>query len=278
MTKFASQYTGERALYGIKDEELNNIEFHDGESPLKETSNLKLNNITFSYKYPLWYSNNIILKKSLFNEMSRSGIWYTNNIKLIDSTVDAPKEFRRCKKVSIINSKFSKAEETLWNCKDVYIKDSYFNGDYLLKNSTNVTLENVRVDGNYIFDGGKNIIVKNCYLNSKDSFWNVKNATIYNSTIIGEYIGWNSENLTFINCKIESIQGFCYVKNLKLIDCEIKNTNLAFEYTTINATIKAQNLSIKNPIKGKIVVDRVDDIILDEKYINPKKTKIIVGK
>lgn len=277
MTKFASEYSGERSLYGLKNEKLNNIEFHDGESPLKETRNLELDNITFSYKYPLWYSNNIIVKNTKFNLMSRSGIWYTNNIKLIDCVVDAPKEFRRCKNVTIINTNFSIADETLWNCQKVNIKDSYFKGDYLLMNSSNIIMENVKVDGNYIFDGGKNIIVKNSYLNSKDSFWNVKNATVYDSTIIGEYIGWNSQNLTFINCKIESIQGFCYVKNLKLINCEIINTNLAFEYSTLNATIKAQNLSIKNPIKGKIIVDKVDEIILDPKCINPKKTKIIVG-
>lgn len=271
-------FTGERALYNIDNAKIINSKFFDGESPLKECKNLDLLNVTFSYKYPLWYSKNIKVSNTTFNLMSRSGIWYTNNITLKDSTVDAPKEFRRCNKVNIINTNFSIADETLWSCKNINIKDSYFKGDYLMMNSNNIKCENIKVDGNYIFDGCSNIEVRNSYLNSKDSFWNCKNAVIYDSTIIGEYIGWNSENLTFVRCNIESIQGFCYVKNLRLIDCNIKDSNLIFEYSTVNANITCQNVSIKNPIKGKINIDKCDEIILDKDLINPKKVKIRISE
>ena len=54
--------------------------------------------------------------------------------------------------------------------------------------------------------------------------------TVYDSTIIGEYLAWNSKNVTFINCTIESLQGLCYIENLKMINCTLMNTTLAFEY------------------------------------------------
>ena len=48
-------YTGERALFMLKDAYLEGVTFHDGESPLKESANLELVNCTFKWKDPIWY-------------------------------------------------------------------------------------------------------------------------------------------------------------------------------------------------------------------------------
>ena len=260
---------GERSLFKGKNLIINNSTFKDGESPLKESNNIKVNNSTFRYKYPLWYSKNVEVKDTLFEPMSRSGIWYTKRINFINNTVNAPKEFRRSSNINIVNTKFSDAEETLWSCNRVSIKDSTFdNADYLLMNSKNIEIDNITVNGNYFCDGGRNINVFNSVLNSKDSFWNCKNVYLENCTVNGEYFGWNSENVTLVNCKVKSHQGFCYMKNLKMINCTLEETDLAFEYSTVDVTINSNIESVKNPIAGRIECESVNEFIKDEVDFN----------
>ena len=75
---------------------------------------------------------------------------------------------------------------------------------YFAFGSENIEADNLVINGNYSFDGGKNITIRNSKLISKDAFWNCENVTVYDSVIVGEYLGWNSKNVTFINCEIET--------------------------------------------------------------------------
>lgn len=255
--------TGERALFKSEDLEVSDCYFYDGESPLKESLNIKVINSKFGWKYPLWYCNNVKVLNSYFEETARSGIWYTNNITINDSIIDAPKQFRRSSYINLFNVKLNNALETMWNCHDITLHDCYIKGDYFAMNSHNIECNNIKIDGNYCFDGGKNIVIKNAILNSKDSFWNCENVTVYDSTIIGEYLGWNSKNITFINCNIESLQGFCYMENLKLVNCKL-NVTLAFEYSTVDADINSKIDSVKNPNGGIIRSLGIGKLILDD--------------
>ena len=256
--------TGERALFKSEDLEVSDCYFHDGESPLKESKNIKVINSKFGWKYPLWYCENVLVENTLFEETARSGIWYTNNITISESEIKAPKQFRRSSFIKLFNVDILDAKETMWNCHDIDLKNCYINGDYFAMNSYNINCENIKIDGNYCFDGGKNIVIRNAILNSKDSFWNCENVTVYDSTIVGEYLGWNSKNITFINCNMESLQGFCYMENLKLVNCKLKDTTLAFEYSTIDADITSKIDSVKNPNGGIIRSEGIDELILDE--------------
>ena len=270
-----SAYTGERALFFGKDLEIENCVFYDGESPLKESENIRLKNCQFKWKYPVCYSKNVELFECTLFETARSGVWYTEDITFIDSKIIAPKTFRRAKNVTLINVEMPNALETLWSCDGIKIKNVTASGDYFAMNSKNVEADNFTLSGNYCFDGAENVTVKNSYLDSKDSFWNCKNVTVENTTIIGEYIGWNSENVTFINCTIESLQGFCYMKNLKLINCVLKNTTLAFEYSSVDAEIDFCD-SIKNPTEGVIVTGDVGELIMEPDRVDVTKTRIII--
>ena len=136
--------------------------------------------------------------------------------------------------------------------------------------------EKFNLTGNYAFDGGKNIEIHNAKMLSKDAFWNCENVTVYDSTIIGEYIGWNSKNLTFVNCTIDSLQGFCYIDNLVLNNCKLLNTNLAFEYCTVNAEVISEIDSVKNPISGTIKAKGIINIIIDDPEVDPEKVDIIL--
>ena len=263
-------FTGERALYGIKYAKISDSIFEDGESPLKECSGLDVSNCEFRWKYPLWYSHHIKVDKCTFLEMSRSGIWYTDDITITNSQINCPKLFRKCNKVTIVNSKMPNAQEFFWGSNDVTVSNVEAKGDYMFMNCHKVKVKDFKLEGNYAFDGASDIEIDNAYLDTKDSLWNTKNVIVRNSTIIGEYIGWNSENLVFINCKIDSIQAFCYIKNLTLIDCELYNTNLCFERCSgVHAIIKNEIESVKNPYSGYIKAKKIGEIILDKTIINP---------
>lgn len=258
-------FTGERALYNLKNAKIYDSAFYDGESPLKESNNIELYNSIFKWKYPLWYSKDIYANSTSFLETARSGIWYTENITIENSLIEAPKQFRRSKNIKLINCSLPNALETLWNCENIEFDNVDARGDYLGLNSKNIKINNFKLSGNYAFDGVSNIEIDNAYMLSKDSFWNCENVVVKNSTIIGEYLGWNSKNLTFINCTIDSLQGMCYINNIKLVNCKLLNTNLAFELCeNIDAQIISKVDSIKNPLSGMITAKEIGELVEDD--------------
>ena len=127
-----------------------------------------------------------------------------------------------------------------------------------------------------ITSSGLQIVSKE--LSSKIVNNHISNVTVINSTIVGEYLAWNCKNVTFINCKITSHQGLCYIDGLKLVNCELLDTDLCFEYcSNIDADIINEVDSIKNPTSGVIRAKGVKELILEEDKVDVSKTKIIVG-
>ena len=268
-------YNEERSLFSSSELEIYNTRFIEGESPLKESSNIYLEEVTFSYKYPLWYSKNIKGNRLILEEMARSGIWYTSNIDIIDSVIHAPKTFRRSTNIKLTNVILHHADETLWKCKKIKLNNIKAKGDYFGFNSEDIEINNLYLDGNYAFDGGKNIVIRNSVLNSKDAIWNSENVLIENTLINGEYLGWNSKDVTLVNCKIISHQGLCYMENVRLVNVEIIDSDLILEYSSnIDADIVTVVDSIKNPTSGIIRVKGVKELILDPKYIDVSKVKV----
>ncbi len=269
--------TGERAAYNTHGAKFIDTTFADGESPLKESSEIELRNCIFKWKYPLWYTKNVRVCNTTWLDTARSGIWYTDNIVIKDSLIEAPKQFRRSKNIVIENTMIPNAEEFLWTCENITLKNVQAQGNYFGMNSKNIRIDNFTLSGNYAFDGASNIEIHNARMNSKDSFWNCENVTIYDSTIVGEYLGWNSKNITLINCTIDSNQGMCYIDGIKMVNCKLLNTDLSFELCKgVDATINSNIVSVKNPISGRIEANKIDEIILDDNMIDPTKTKIIV--
>ncbi|MBO4354291.1 MAG: DUF3737 family protein [Clostridia bacterium] len=273
-----TDFVGERPLFGSDGIYVENCSFADGESPIKESRDVTVNGCTFKWKYPMWYGKNIRVENTTLLEMARAGMWYTNGISFDGCTVHAPKSFRVCDGVKLADCVFSNAAETLWNCRNISIKNVSANGDYFAMNSENVEVDGLKLDGNYSFDGAKNVVVRSSVLNSKDAFWNSENVTVYDSVIVGEYLGWNSKDLTLINCDIESLQGLCYIENLKMINCRTKATTLALEYSTVDVDVVGRIDSVFNPSGGVVRADEIGELTLDERRIDPSKTKIIIKK
>ena len=267
--------TGERALFQGENLRIVDTVFDDGESPLKESRNIELTGSMFKWKYPLWYSRDIIMKNCNIFEMGRAGIWYTDHISVEDTVIEAPKNFRRCHDVKLKNVNFVNAAETLWNCDGVEMEYVAARGDYFAMNSQNMQIDHFTLAGNYSFDGTKNVEIHHAKLLSKDAFWNSENVTVYDSFISGEYLGWNAKNLTLVNCTIESLQGMCYIDNLVMKNCKLINTTLAFEYSTVDAEITSRIDSVKNPAGGVIRAEHIEELILEKDKINPGQTKII---
>lgn len=273
MTKINNQeFGGERPLYAQHDLELQNVTIHVGESSLKETSNIHATDCRFEGKYVFWECKDFSATNCTFVDTARSSLWYSQNVKMKDCIVEAPKMFRRMKGIHLEGCTFSDAQETLWDCDDVVINHcSTINADYIGMHTNNVRISNYRQDGNYGFQYSKNVEIRNSVLNSKDALWESENVTIYDSEINGEYLAWYSKNLRLVRCHITGEQPLCYCENLVLENCTFgDDTALAFEYSTIEASIKGNVPSIKNPTSGHIRVEgKVGEIIIDENQKQP---------
>lgn len=268
-------FEGERALFGAKDLLLEDCIFENGESPLKESAGVVLRGCSFRWKYPLWYADKIEAENCVWYDNARAGVWYSNGVTVKRAVITAPKNFRRCDRLSISDTLFSNAAETLWSCRNVKLENVTARGDYFAMNTENIEADRLDLVGNYAFDGAKNVTVRSSRLITKDAFWNCENVTVFDSFISGEYLGWNTKNLTLIGCTVESLQGMCYVENLKLIDCKLIDTTLAFEYSTLEAKIDSGVGSVFNPAGGIIEAERIGELILEKDEIDENATVIV---
>lgn len=268
--------TGERALFQLKEAQIIDSVFADGESPLKESRHVTLTDSTFRWKYPLWYAKEIVANNVTLVSTARSGIWYTHDIQMTNSLIQAPKSFRRSSEITLNHVIFADAEETLWQCENVILNNVTATGNYFGMNSRHLTIAHFNLAGNYGFDGAEDLEISDAHLVTKDAFWNCKNVVVRDSTIIGEYLGWNSKNVTFINCTIESNQGLCYMENVKLINCKLIHTDLAFEYSSVEADVTTTIDSVKNPLRGTIKAAHIGEIIFDDPEIDAQATTISV--
>jgi len=275
------EFGGERPLYAKHHVELNRVTIHPGESSLKETSDIVASNCCFEGKYVFWECRHFKALSCRFADSARSSLWYSEDGTLEDCVVEAPKMFRRMRGIRLRNCRFLNALETLWDCDDVNIEDCCIeNADYLGMHTNNVYINRYRQDGNYSFQYSRNVEIHHAVLNSKDALWECENVTVYDSEINGEYLGWYAKNLRLIRCHITGEQPLCYCENLVLEDCTMgDDANLAFEYSTIEATILGDVVSIKNPTSGHIRVSgSVGEIIIDENQKRPANCEIKVSQ
>ena len=129
---------------------------------------------------------------------------------------------------------------------------------------------NYAQNGNYSFQYCKNVEIRNAVINSKDAFWDTENVTVYDSEINGEYLGWHSKNLRLVNCKISGTQPLCYAHDLMMENCTMADDcDLAFEYSSVQATINSPIRSVKNPRTGSITAGSYGEVILDENIKAP---------
>lgn len=256
-------FQSERSLYNLQNGLVTNCIFEgeeDGESPLKESSHIKVENCLFRLRYAFWHVTNGDVSNTKFGSTARAPFWYSKNISLKNVESESVKIFRECKDLLIEDSKFV-SEEPFWKTDNILVKNSEISGFYAFFQCKNVQLENVKFGGKYSFQYNKSLLIENSVLDTKDAFWHCENVVVKNSIIKGEYIGWYSKKMTFINCTIESHQPFCYAKNIILIDCKMPNCDLAFEKSSVKGNVIGKIDSVKNPNKMNLVVDEIGEFI-----------------
>lgn len=255
----------ERALYNLKDATVKDCTFagpKDGESAMKEARNIKVEDCSFSLRYPLWHVKKFEMVDSKMDDKTRAALWYSDDGLIKDSTLGGIKAVRECNRIVLDNCDVD-SKEFGWKCDGVELKDTKINSEYIFFNSKNIKLSNVNMTGKYSFQYVENLEITDSNLDTKDCFWHAKNVTVKNSTVKGEYLAWFSDGLTLIDCKIIGTQPLCYCKNLKLINCTMEETDLSFEYSDVEADVIGSIDSVKNPLSGTITADSVGEIIMD---------------
>jgi len=272
------EFGGERPLFASHDLRLEGVTIHAGESAIKESANIEAYKCRFEGKYPFWHVNGFKVEKCLFTEGARAALWYSNNLIMNDTQVDAPKMFREMDNIVLNNVRIPDAQETLWHCNNVTLNNvEVAHADYLFMHSNNITIENYKQQGNYSFQYCNNVVIRNAVIDSKDAFWNTDNVTVIDSELTGEYLGWHSHHLHLINCNISGTQPLCYAHDLVMENCTMgDDADLAFEYSSVEATIKGNVVSVKNPSTGRIVADSYGEIIIDKNIKNPANCEILV--
>ena len=256
-------FPSERALYMTRGAYLLNCRFEgaeDGESALKESSDLQVEHCYFDLRYPFWHVKELELKDSEMTKNCRAALWYDDDIQIERSKLHGIKAVRECKNVSLIDCDIN-SPEFGWHNENVNVKGGKLNSEYAFLGSDGVHLEKVEFSGKYSFQYAKGVRLKNCVLNTKDAFWHTKGAVAEDCIINGEYLGWYSEGLTLVRCHIKGTQPLCYCKNLTLVDCTMENCDLAFEYSDVNATVLSVIDSVKNPRSGRITAKGFGEVI-----------------
>lgn len=256
----------ERALYNLNNTLVTDCVFAgpaDGESALKEARNIRVEDTQFSLRYPLWHVDGFHLNRISMDEKARAALWYCTGGTITGSTLGGIKALRECSDV-LLQGCTVDSPEFGWKCSDITLENCGISAEYLFLDSRNVKLQNVHMRGKYSFQYMENLEIRDSILNTKDAFWHSKNVTVVNSTVKGEYLAWFSDGLTLIDCKIIGTQPLCYCKNLKLVNCTMEGTDLAFEYSDVDADVKGHILSVKNPRSGCITADSVGEIIRED--------------
>ena len=206
----------ERALYGSSDITVINCRFDgpaDGESALKESSNVTVKDSYFNLRYPFWHVHGLDIESSEMTGKCRAALWYSDNIKIGGTKLHGIKALRECHDVEITDSSIV-SPEFGWSVTNLKMTDTTAESEYFLMRSQNIVLDNFKLTGKYSFQYDENLTITNSELNTKDAFWHAKNVTVKDTVINGEYLGWYSENLTLINCTIKGTQPLCYCKGL----------------------------------------------------------------
>ena len=273
-------FGGERPLFESHNLRMENITITDGESAIKECSDLEADNCRFYGKYPWWHVDRSVITNCYFAPESRSAIWYSHDMKMKDCTIDGPKFFREMTNLELENVVINDADETFWNVDMLRLRNvTLHGGTYSFMGCSNIEVDGLVSDAKYVFQYVKNAVIRNARITTKDSFWETENVTVYDSTLDGEYLGWHSKNLHLVRCHIAGEQPLCYADGLVLEDCTFDAAcDRAFEYSTVEATINGHIENIKNPTSGHITADSIGSVTINGNVLPPADCQIVTRK
>lgn len=265
------EFGGERPLFAVHDIHLDNVTILEGESAIKECSNVVATNCLFKGNYPFWHVHGFTIQDCRFEAGGRSALWYSDHLTMKGTVIDAPKMFREMSEIHIEGVTMNDADEVFWRCSGIHAKNlKLHEGTYPFMFSRDIRIDGLESDSKYVFQYVKNVEIHNARITTKDAFWEAEDVTIYDSELDGEYLGWHSRRLKLVNCRITGEQPLCYADDLVLENCSFDpSCDRAFEYSTLNADIHGSITDIKNPRSGQIVADAIGSVTIDANVKEP---------
>ena len=269
-------FEGERPLFESHDLRLEEVTIGDGESAVKECSNIEANQCRFWGKYPFWHVHGLKISNCQFDAGARSALWYSDNLVMTDTSIDAPKMFREMHDMRLENVVINDADETFWRCSNIEaVNLELHDGTYPFLFCENVRIRKLKSDSKYVFQYCRNVEIDQADITTKDSFWECENVTISNSVLNGEYLGWHTKNMRLVNCHLIGEQLLCYAGHVTLENCTFdKACDRVFEYSDVHADIRGHIENIKNPTSGHIIADSIGSVTIDKNIRQPADCKI----
>lgn len=264
-------FEGERPLFESHHLRLEQVTIGDGESAIKECSDIEAEDCRFWGKYPFWHVHGLRISRCQFDVGARSALWYTDHLTMLDCRIDAPKMFREMHHLRLENVVINDADETFWRCRDIEaVNLELHDGTYPFMFCENVKVSHLKSDSKYVFQYCKNVEIDQSHIVTKDSFWECENITISNSILDGEYLAWHSKNVRLVNCHLAGEQLLCYADHVVLENCTFDAAcDRLFEYSDVHADIRGHVTNIKNPTSGHIIADSIGSVTIDEHVRQP---------
>lgn len=274
------EFGGERPLFGTHDLRLENVIIREGESAIKECSNIEAVNCRFEGNYPFWHVHKFLIDRCYFDVGGRSALWYSDHLTMKDTVIDAPKMFREMSQLDLTDVVMNDADEVFWRCDNIRARNlTLRGGTYPFMFSHDIEIDGLDSDSKYVFQYVRNAVIRNARITTKDALWETHNVTVYDSVLNGEYLGWHSRNLRLVNCHITGEQPLCYAHDLVLENCTFgPDCDRAFEYSTLDADIRGGITNIKNPMSGRIVANEIGSVTIDENIKAPADCIITLRK
>ena len=123
-----TQFGGERPLFASHGLHIDNVTINEGESAIKECSDILATNCRFIGNYPFWHVHGFTIRNCYFAPGGRSALWYSDHLTMEDTVVDAPKMFREMQELSLENVTMNDADEVFWRCSGISARNLTLHG------------------------------------------------------------------------------------------------------------------------------------------------------
>ena len=121
----------ERALYGSHEISVKNCSFDgpaDGESALKESSDINVEHCFCNLRYPFWHDHRLKITDSEMTPLCRAALWYSDHIEITGTKLHGIKALRECRYsfgIFDVNTILNESEEDLKKIADGFYNDTY---------------------------------------------------------------------------------------------------------------------------------------------------------
>ena len=126
------KFDEERALYGSRGVHLKGCAFDgpaDGESALKESSDIIVEGTLCNLRYPFWHDHGLQIADCEMTELCRAALWYSDGIRITGTRMHGIKALRECSDVTVKDCDIV-SPEFGWSVKKITMTDTKAESEY----------------------------------------------------------------------------------------------------------------------------------------------------